>query len=63
MKVELLNSEVIKILESLAFDNFDKNRHLMQKLISQISIPVQYQERIMDRLEYFTKELLKVANK
>lgn len=63
MKVELLNSEVIKILEALAFDNFEKNRYLMQKLISQISIPVQYQERIMDRLEYFTKELLKVANK
>ena len=60
MKVELLNSEVIKILEALAFDNFDKNKALMQKLISQINIPITYQERIMDRLEYFIKELIKI---
>lgn len=63
MKVELHNSEVIKILEALAFDNFDKNKVLMQKLISQINIPLDYQERIMDRLEYFINELIKVSDK
>ena len=60
VKIILLASEVIKILESLAFDNFEKNKILMGKLITQLNIPIDYAEKVMDRLEYFTNELIRL---
>ena len=60
VKIEVLASEAIKILESLAFDNFEQNKVLMNKIIRQLNIHRDHQEKIMDRLEYFIKVLTKV---
>ncbi len=62
VEIKILASEAIKILESLAMDSFEVNKGLMNKIIGQINIPRDYQEQIMDRLEYFVKELIKVES-
>ena len=62
VEIKVLASEAIKILESLAMDSFEANKGLMNKIIGQINIPRDYQEQIMDRLEYFVKELIKVES-
>ena len=63
VEIKVLASEAIKILESLAMDSFEANKGLMNKIIGQINIPRDYQEQIMDRLEYFVKELIKVEER
>ena len=63
VKVELYQSEIIRLLECLALDNFDKNRGFIKYLMSHLNINTNETEFMMGGLEYFTNELMKIEKR